>query len=333
MAVSLNDYVTLSSVLKRLGPNGAPTHLVDTFSGQYPMVEEGTWVPANGILTHEFAQTVTNVDTATFVGVNQGVAVKNEETKPVVEYLGRLEDRLEIDTRILEIAPNAVQYRLEQEQLKAKKMIRTFNKVVFSKGGYGNRSVNPLDIDGLGVRYNKLSANVVSNGGTGSSLGSIWIVKWGPDGVNFLYPQREGSLLEIKDLQIQPTTDSSGRKYDVVVSRFKWTFGLAVYDDRVVKRLCNITANGNNSFWQDGTNAAKGEEALIDLITSIPDWSMSHIVLYTSQPIMAQIWKRIKSKGNVNFQPQNVWGRIMPTFFGFPIVQVDSLAMDETALV
>lgn len=330
MATEINKVYTLPEILKQRAPDGSLMQLVDVLSGRYPLLEEAFWEQANGDIIHEFAQ-VAYEPTGTPVRYNEGTALSASVAKTTREPLMTLEDRLQIDVRELEIAPDPVMFRIQREQVHFRGMIKTFHNIVFAKSGYGNTGTDPRQIDGLSKRYNAIaSGSVVSlpSSPSGSTNSSIWIVKWGLDGVSMLYPRNTGNSLRIEDLRIQPAYDSNMRRYEAVMTKFAWTFGLKVADPRAVKRLCNIPLSGTGSF----TDGPAGEEALIDLIENLPNGDTTGAVIYAGPVVMAQIRKRLNSKSNMYFSEETVWGRKMLTFQNIPIVRVDALTADESVV-
>lgn len=337
MPSDLNKTYTLAEILKQRAKDGSTMPLIDVLSGRYPLLEEGYWTQANGDTIHEFSQIATESYGAA-VRLNEGTPATAVVTKTVQEELMLLEDRMWIDTRQFEISPNAVQFRIQKEQQHFKGLIKSFHYTFFSKKDptgkqWGIKSLDMSQIDGLGARYNKLADDsVVSLGGSGSKLNSIWIVKWGPDAVSLLYPRNVGKTLRIQDLMIQPMHDSNGNRFEAVMTKFSWYFGLMIADPRCVKRLCNISNSGASVTTSFDGSGTKGEEMLIDLVEALPGGDTSNVAIYVGPKVMAQIRKRINSKSNLYFAPANVWGREMITFQDIPVVRVDALRDDETAI-
>ena len=341
MAFDIATEYTLPEVLRSKAPDGSHMVAIDVLSQPLPLMEEGYWVQANDETSHQFLR-MTSEPVGSMVGYNEGAAFEAATTVPVTEQIGRMESNLRIDIRILKKAPDPIKYRYERERATFRGMVKRFEKIIFSKnlsiGGVdtpqGDQTIDVKTINGLGVRMNKLVANkVVSNGASsGSDLGSIWIVKWGPDGLFFIYPRSGMRTIEIDDLKEQVVYDSASRPFRAVMTNFGWEFGLGIGDDRNIKRLCNIASSGNNSFWADGTDAAKGENNLIDLLEAMPGGDLNGVVMYAGPKIIAQIRKRLNTKSNLYFSEETVWNRKMLTFQGVPIIRVDSLTNDESAL-
>jgi len=338
MAFAINSAYTLPEIMRSKAPDGSAMHVIDVLSQNVPMVEEGYWERANGDTTHEMLRAVTE-PTGTLVRYNEGTPNSVATTVPISEPLCRIEDRLQIDTRILEKAPDPVGYRREREAMHSRGLIKTFHNVVFSKpdgGVYGDRGKDLKSIDGLGKRYGAVAAgSVKSNGGAvASSMASIWIVKHGPNGLMFTYPKTMSRTLTVTDMREQPAFDATGNRYEVVMTKFGWEFGLAITDPRAVKRLANITVSGIATDFggADGT-VVTAENSLIDLIEDLPMGDTSGVAIYVGPKVMASFRKRLNSKGNLFFTTEDVWGRKQLTFQGIPIIRVDTLAADEATVV
>jgi len=334
MVFDVATVYTLPEILKQKAPDGSYMNIVDVISGRYPLLEEGVWTQANGDLFHEMVQAAVE-PTGVPVRYNEGTPLSASVTKTVQEPIMTLEDRLQIDTRILRDQTDVVGFRMQREAMHFRGMLKTFHKIVFAKGAnaagvpYGYMGSDMKQINGLSARYNALVADSVeSAGGSGSTLSSIWIVKWGIDGVQFLYPRTASRTIEVEDMRIQPAYDASGNRFEVVMTKFAFRFGLGIADPRAVKRLANIPLTGAGSFNNDATC----EEKLIDLIEALPGGDTNGVVMYAGPKIMAQIRKRINSKSNMYFTEQNVWGRNMITFQDIPIVRVDTLEADESVI-
>lgn len=328
MAFDINSAYTLPEVLRAKAPDGSHMVAVDVLSMPLPLIEEGYWVQANDDTSHEFLRT-SYEPTGTLVRLNEGAPYEAGTTVPVKEQIARLESNLRIDTRILKKAPDPVAYRREREAMHFRGMVKTFEKIMFNPAAAtGDQTVNPKTVNGLWKRYGTLaSGKVVSNGGSGGA--SIWAIKWGPEGAFFIYPKTASKTIEINDMREQKNYDANGYPYYAVETNFGWEFGLGVADERAVKRLCNIAASGNNSFFEDSTKASKGEEALIDLIESLPGGSTDGVALYAGPTVVAQMRKRLMNRSNIYFSTETIWGRPMLTFQGLPVIRVDNLTADE----
>jgi len=338
---------TLPEVLRTKAPDGSHMSAIDVLSGRFPIVEEAPWFQANDDTSHEFLR-FTSEPTGSLVRLNEGAAFEAVSTVPVREQMARMESNLKIDIRILERAPDPVAYRREREAAYLRGMIKQFHKIFFATRDldnttyYGDMGKNQKSINGLSVRYGTktTSASLVDNvramavpGAVANVQSSIWLIKWGQDGVYCFYPKTVSRTLQVNDLKEQVVYDASSRPFRAVMTNFAWEFGLAIADERCVQRLCNIaTTVAVGSFDSDTTDATQGEKALIDMIERLPGGDTSNCAFYAGPAIMAALRKRLNLKANMFFTMQDVWGRPQLTFMDIPFIRVDSLTPNEAIL-
>jgi hypothetical protein len=337
---------TLPEVLRHKAPDGSYNPVIDVLSGKFPMIEEGYWVQANDDTSHEFIR-MAYEPTGSLVRYNEGTAFESAVTTTIREQLARLESMLRIDTRVLEKAPDPVRYRHEMEAAHMRGMIKQWHKIVFgsrdSSSGpyYGDMGRDQKSINGLITRYNKLTtaASPVDNtrglgASTSNKQSSLFLIKWGPQGIYFAYPRTVSRTLQVKDLKEQVVYDANSRPYTAVMTNFAWEFGLCVTDERAIQRLCNIgqTSDSATGSFGDDTDKEQGEKAMIDMIERLPNGDTSGCVFYAGPNLMANIRKRLNSKSNMFFTEQNVWGRNQLTFMDIPVVRCDALNVVEAVV-
>jgi hypothetical protein len=335
---------TLPDVLRHKAPDGSYMGAIDVLSGIYPMVTEGYWLQANDDTSHEYAR-MAYEPTGTLVRYNEGTPFEAAATSTVREFLARMESMLRIDVRVLQKSPDPVRYRRDMEAAHMRGMIKKWNKIIMgvrdSSSGpyYGDMGKDQKSVNGLTVRYNKLttSASLVDNvrslgGSTANVQSSIWLVKHAPEGLFFAYPKTVSRALEVVDLREQLTYDASNNPFRAVMTQFAWEFGLGVGDDRNVQRLCNIATAQTAGSFGDDTDKEQGEKALIDMIERLPGGDTSGCVFYAGPVLMAALRKRLNSKANLYFTEETVWGRKMLTFMGIPFVRNDVLLPNEAVV-
>jgi len=322
MSFAINTAYTLPDVLRTRAPNGQHMSAVDVLSGKYPFLEEMYFTEANDVTSHEFLRT-SSEPSGSLVRLNEGAPFSAANVVPVREQMARLEANAQIDERILVKAPDPVRYRREREAMHFRGMIKQYHDIIFN----GSAKLDEKSIDGLTVRFGALAADsVVSNGNAvATSSQSVWLIKHGPEGFFGFYPKGSTAGIREEDWGRETAYDISGNPFKVLRTHWSWEFGLGVADLRSVKRLCNIAASGNNSFYADGTEVQKGERNLIDLIESLPEGSIDGCAFYCGPKMMAQFRKRLNDKAHVFFTMDTVWGRPMLHFMGIPIIRVDTL--------
>jgi hypothetical protein len=337
---------TLPDVLRHQAPDGSFMPAIDVLSGRWPMMEEGYWLQGNDDTSHEYLR-MAYEPTGTLVRYNEGTAFESAATTVVREQLARMESMLRIDTRILEKSNDPVRYRRDMEAAHVRGMIKQWSKIVLgvrdtsSGPWYGDMGRDQKSINGLTNRYKALTtvASLVDNvrslgGATANVQSSIWLVKWGPQGVFFIYPKSVSRTLTVRDLkeQVVYDTNSPARPYTAIMTNFSFEFGLGVGDERAVQRLSNIATAQTAGSFGDDTDKEQGEKALIDMIERLPGGDPSGCVFYAGPSIMASLRKRLNSKTNMFFNMETVWGRPQLTFQGIPFVRCDALLPNEAVV-
>ena len=327
MANDIMSEATLPEILLHKAPDGSYMSAIDVLKQPIPLIEEGYWEPANDDTSHEFMRTVSEPQ-GTAVRIGEGAPWEKGSDVPVKEPLMMMGSNLKILTDVLKKSPDPIQYRRDQERRTVRGMTKTFSKYTFGKGGYGDSAADPKSIMGLTNRpeYRALDTadsrgvkNVFSAGGSvGGALASIWLVKRGPDGLSFLYPKTASMLLNEEDKGISMVPDANGAPLWYAITHWDWQFGLKIGDPGNVKRLCNWTASGAGSFFNNTANAAAGEELLIDAINSFPGGDIDNVTIYVGQQMYGQFQKRLNSKGNLYFNTRDVWGKPRLAFDELP---------------
>lgn len=340
MAYDILTEATLPEILLHEAPDGSYMAAIDVLKQSIPLIQEGYWERANDDTSHEFMRTVSEPQ-GTAIRLGEGAPWEKGSDAPVKEPLMMFGSNLKLLTDVLKKAPDPIQYRRNEEQRTVRGMTKTFAKYAFGKGGYGDSAADPKSIMGLTNRpeYKALDSadsrglkNVFSAGGSGSSLASIWLVKWGPDGLSFLYPKTASMLLNEEDKGISMVPDANGYPLWYAITHWDWQFGLKVGDPGNIKRVCNWAASGTGSFFNNSTNPAAGEELLIDAINDFPGGDTEGVVIYAGKQMYTQFQKRLNSKGNLYFNVGDVWGKPRLQFNDIPIVRLDTLTADESTV-
>jgi hypothetical protein len=343
ISLDLDATYTLPEILKQKAPNGSYMPAIDVLSGRWPMLEEGQWVQANDDTSHEFIRTV-NEPSGTLVRYNEGTDAEAVSTQTIREQIARMESVLKIDVRILEKSPDPVAYIRDQEAAFMRGMIKHWHKIIFSAVNvathasqtfFGDMVADVKSINGLAKRYNTTTTaasavdnvRVFSGGDDDATSASIWLIKHGPTGLQFLYPRTVSRTLNIRNMKEQLVLDSASKAYVAIWERFEWEFGLMVGDERNVQRLRGIDSTVADVWSGNASNVS--ENALIDMIERLPGGDPSGCVFYGGASIMAGMRKMLNSKTNVYFDEQTVWGRKMITFQGIPVVRCDALKSNE----
>lgn len=333
MAFTIDTAHTLPEALRHRAPDGSYMWAYDALEkARLPFLEEMYFEQANDDLAHEFLRNVTK-PTGTLTALETGAPFETSKDRAIREQLCRIESNMRVAVATLEKAHKPSEFYREKETRHLLGLTKTMHETIFSKNSRGDMGTNPLDINGLGVRYGKLGDNVVGLGAaSGTDLASAWLIKHGPDGFFGLYPRSTGKGVRVSEYGEQVVYDANNNPFKAVMTNFCVEFGIGIMDDACVQRICNIASSGNNSFFQDGTTVQKGEYALIDAIERLPGGNADNAAIYVGPKLMAQFRKRLNDKGNLYFTMQNVWGRPMLHFMDVPVIRVDTLVNNESPL-
>jgi len=316
--VEYNSEHTLIEVVKRHDPDGKMARIVDILSKKNPLLEEGYWEEANDFTSHVFTQVLTE-PVGTVSRENEGVAYETSTTRQVREELCMLESYNRIDVRILRRVRNAEEYRRENNKIHLRGLAKTFHALTL----YGNLT-DPKEPRGWATRYNNNTTygnvNLQLAGGA-NNVTSIWVVKWGLDGVYFAYPRGGKKFIEEEDLGKQLIHDNNSKPYTAVVSHFIIQFGVCVADDRCIQRIANVEMSGNYSFNAD---------QLITALNRLPD--LDNVVIYVNKNIKNRMDIAAQNKTNVNYTKETVWGVPTTMFQQIPVRPMEALLQNETVV-
>lgn len=319
--IGMNSAHTLAHVVKAHDPDGKLATFVDVLSQRNPLLEEGYWVEANDFTSHRITK-VLSEPAGSLTGVNEFVSYSAGTTTQVVEQLAILEAYSRIDERILDKVRNPSEYRAQYDELTVRGMTKTFHNSVF----YGNNVSNIKDIPGLATRYNNVTdwgnVNVIDEGGNGNDCSSIYIVKWGLDGVFFAFPRGGNQTLMADDMGRQLMQNNGNSAYTALVTHFQLQFGLCVADDRAIQRIASV----------DITTAANGFDAdnVIKALNRMPD--LDKVVIYVNGDVKTQMDQDAQNKTNVNLTIGEAWGRPTTMFQGIPVRRCDKIKSTEAAI-
>jgi hypothetical protein len=258
-------------------------------------------------------------------------------TKKVSDTVGILESYSHVDEHLVEIAPNGMAFRAQEDASFMEGFTQTMENTFF----YGSTFTHPERFMGLTPRYNDLSAetaeNVFDMGGVGVDNCSIWLVTYDPS-ICFLFYGKGtngGFRATDKGLETVDDADVAGAKYEAWVTHFKWQLGLGLTDWRYCGRIANIDASVRDGA---GVDAEALRNALIRL-ANVPPTGKGRSVLYMNKKMKTALEiARLGPAGGA------AWGHMGITFdqwagertmfiWGIPVRIADGLADNEERVV
>lgn len=235
-----NKFLDLADLYKREGMKNAQPEVIEMLHSLNPIMEDAYMQQCNQGTTH-----LHNVRTGLppvawgrlYKGINQGKGAYAQ----VTDTTGFVEGLSTVDCRLLELADNPAQLRLQE----AEGYLEAIGQEMQSKFFYGSTDSDPDQIRGLSDRFSTLtgapnSSQVIDAGGTGNDNTSIWLIGWGARKTSLIYPKNVPGGVQRMDMGKQRVLDANNAPFYAEEEMFKQHCGVSVADWRYVVRICNI---------------------------------------------------------------------------------------------
>ena len=329
MAVIGNTMVDLIDLYKKTDKQGDLVQVIEMLSEENPILEDAIAVECNSGTTH--LHTVrTGLPSVSWGKLYKGIPNDKSKTAQVEDTTGFVEGLSTVDTRLLELAGDkAGAIRLQE----ASSYIEAMTQEVATKMFYGNTADDPEEFMGLAPRFNDSTAangkQIIKAGGSGSVNTSIWMLAWGDNQCQLLYP--EGTMAGVKreDMGKQRILDAAGRAYYAMEEKFSWHVGLAVKDWRYVTRIANI----------DTTAIAAGSVKLYDFLRKAYYQMQSRrvpggkLAIYCNRDVLEALDALATNAGAsdsfIRLKPMEIEGKEVMTYRGIPIRETDAIINTE----
>lgn len=320
MADVTTHQLGLVEVVKRHDPNGNLATIAEVLNKTNMILQDAYWKEANDFWSNRTVRR-SSLPTGTFRQLYKGVALGSSDTVQLVDTIGQLYDRSEIDKDAVLSAANPDQFRTDED----KAYVEGLGQTIASKTFYGNVLTAPAEFTGLAPRMDDIAAtaNVINEGGSGGDTTSIFVVTWGPNTVHMLYPRNSRAGLEMNDLGEVDALDGDNLKFRAFATEFKWNVGMAVKHPKAIGRIANIEAAGASNIFD--------EDNLITLLNRMVINENSRI--YVNQTVMTQAQIRLKDKTNVNWTVREGLGGVpFMQFNQVPVRKCEAILDTETAV-
>jgi hypothetical protein len=343
MAVQGSGVTTLMDVLTELDPSGKQLDIAEVLTQQNEVLKDMHWEEGNAPTGHKDAMR-TALPTPSFRALNAGVPLTKAGSTVVEETCSLLEDFSQVDRELAIMSGDVNRYRLRQANPHIVGMSHKQAQTLF----YGNALSNPLEytgfanrLNGLSTTTNKANANVISAGGSGGSLRSIWVVNWGPDSVFGIYPKNTKGGLMHEDATNAAGSggdgapaaavlqDANGLNYMGYRDHWLWRCGLFVKDWRYVARVANIDLT---TLTLTGASGAKLQDLLIQATEQIEDLN-GRPVIYMPRYLQTYFRRQLLEQKNAMLSWDMIGGERVLSFGGVPIRRTDVLNTNETQVV
>ena len=331
---------SLLDVLRKMGPDGKLVDIAEILTQDNDILMDMTWKEGN-LVTGERTVVRTSKPTPTWRKLNEGIRPTKGTTGVQDDGAAMLEAESLVDRKVAILSGNIAKYRADELRSHMESMNDTLATTLF----YGNAAVNPERFTGLAPRYNSLGGvngdQVISAAGTGSFLGSIWLIGWDTSKVTGIYPKGTKGGLQHTDASAglgsaddgnplgQRVLDANGAAYYAYVDRLEWNCGLSVKDHRYVVRIANIA---RNTLTVDGATGAKIEDLMIQAINRLHRLNGCRPVFYCDRGLMEWMERQALSDKKQFLSWSEYGGRNIPSFRGIPIRRTDALNFNETVV-
>ncbi len=327
-----NSFVDLIDIYKLQDGKGQFVEVIKMLMEMNPILDDAQAVECNKGTTH--LHTVrTGLPDVTWGKLYQGIPNSKGRTAQVEDTTGFVEGLSTIDKRLLKLSTNEGAVRLSEAQA----YLEAMSNEVGSKVFYGNTASDPEEFMGLAPRFNSKSAanggQIIDAGGTGSDNTSIWIVTWGDNQTNLLYPKGTQAGVQREDMGEQRVVDASGNAYYAMEEQFTWHVGLAVKDWRYISRVANI----------DVSDMAGGSVKLYDFLRKAYYRLQNRrvaggkICMYCNRDVMEALDALATNAGTsdsfIRLKTTEIEGKEVTTYRGIPIRESDALLNTEARVV
>ena len=332
MGVISSSVFDLIDLYKSQDADGQIAPVIEMLSQMTPILDDAMATECNNGTTHQHTIR-SGLPAVTWGKLYKGVPQGKSRKTQVEDTTGFVEGLSSIDCRLLKLSGNEAAARLSE----AKGYLQSMANEVGSKMFYADSSSDPEEFMGLAPRFNDLSAQngnqIIDAGGTGSDNTSLWIVGWGDEQCQMLYPKGTQAGVQREDMGKQRVTDGDGNAYWAMEELFSWHVGLAVKDWRYVVRIANI----------DVSNMKAGSINLFDFLRTayyrmeqrrIPG---GKVAIYCNRDVLEHLDAMGTNSGTTDnyarLKPSEIEGKEVDAYRGIPVRETDALLNTEARVV
>lgn len=274
---------------------GVEGEVIELLTEDNSILDDIPWIQSNKDEGHQ-TEIRTKLGEPEFGALYRGAKKSKGETQMVTDVTGFIDDRNEIDVRLLELNGNKRKYRIRE----AKAHLEGLRNKTAENFFYGSRAVNPLAFDGLNVRYPYANGpGVVDAGGTGTKLTDMWLVVWGDSDVHGIFPKGTKAGIGFDNVPKEAAKDSLGNTYYVSADNYIWHQGLTVRDWRSVSRICNIDTT-KLLLPPSDADYVNIHDMIILAEANIPESKIGRAVWYGNRDIQTALKIQANKKENVD---------------------------------
>lgn len=308
----VNRY-TLAEYAGLAGLKGVELQTVHTIVDSMPIFDSAPLVQCNAGTLNK-TKVITSYPKGQTRGYNMGVKAEKATAKIVQDTTCMTESYNEIDRRILAQNDNSAKWRAEQDNAAIRGIAQSAAEKIF------NASIkrDPLEYDGLGVRYNKIGDCVIDAKGAGTRLSDIWLVNWSKETVHLLYPQGGYAHPTMEYEANVDAVDENGGLYKADRTWIRWDLGLAVPDPMQVIRIANVDLDSA----MQGSSGVNLVNLLTQAVERLPGDAFAGCAFYMNRTLRSALRLQLMERPNMNFTWDNVAGKQIVRFDGIAVHKV-----------
>lgn len=328
MATLADTHPTLLDLARRTDPDGNIADIVEILNQTNEVLDDMVWLEGN--LTTGHRTTIrTGLPTPTWRKMYGGVQPTKSKTAQITDNTGMLEAYAEVDKALADLNGNTAEWRLSEETPHIEGMSQEVAQTIF----YGNEGTEPEAFTGLSPRLNALSTaansdNVIDGGGAGTDNASIWLCVWGPNSGFGITPKgsKAGLQMEDKGQVTIENIDGLGGRMEAYRTHYRWDAGLTMRDWRYFVRIANID---RSALTVDAASGAHLPNLMFEALNRLPNTN-GRTVWYMDRGLKTKLGQQSANlTKNSSLTIENVGGKVVTSWLGFPIRVTDVLSPDE----
>lgn len=343
MATIGASYLNLIDMF-RAGGDAATAEVVEVLNKLSPVARNAFTVEANSGTVHKHSIR-TGLPSVAWGRLYQGIPQSKSGRANVQDTTGFVEGLSTVDTRLLDISPNAAAMRDSEGRSFLESMVQEVETGFF----YHDVTTTPEKFKGMAARYNVSGGGgagnqIIKAGGAGSDNTSVWFITHGENATHLLHPKGTKAGIDRQDKGEQRVTDSTGAYY-VKEELFRWHVGVAVRDWRFNARIANIDVSDLIAgsvdiykFMRQGfyklqnvwATAMRNGDGSINGNASVE----GRTVIYMNRTVLESLDAAgtNASNGALMLKPMELEGRVVQSYRGIPIEVTDALLNTEAAV-
>ncbi|UDQ99386.1 major capsid protein [Lentisphaerota bacterium WC36G] len=332
MAYTSEQCMTLMDIAKAAGDDGKwSKEFINIGEKATPEFEHMPHVVCNAVTEHK-TSVFLGGSAGQFKAFYEGIKPTKMQRSTITAKTAMMEEESVVDADLIDLNDNKAAFRASEDEAIIDGMVQTYIQNVW----YGDKH-DDKKFPGFSAYYNYTSDdkkdigyNVLSCGGTGNKLTSMYMITWGDTTVHGIIPKVKGYSAGVQvrdDTPEKPdrVDDGNGGKYDAYRTVYKLKGGLALRDWRASGRLCNI----NLEEFGTSEDAKNLVDFLIKLTNRLKGKNKGKTFIYCPPEVLTVLEIQQRHFKNINLTTKDYDGTPVTHFRNYPIFSTDMLMTTE----